>query len=422
MTDTGTPPGGPPGEPPAGRPGWGDGRGNGWGGGWGDSPPPAAPAWGAAPPQWGGGTSWGSAPPQAPKPGVVPLRPLGFGEVLDGAFTTVQRYPKIMLGLSTAVMAVLTAAYFLTLFVGFGQIVTADPDRVTQISDRTWVGMGATGAALALVSWVATSVLTGMITVTVARGVLGRPATVGEVWRASRPHILRLLAVTFLIAAAFVVAVVVAIVVVVLAFLANLVVGILAAVVFACALIFFGVVFATRTALSSAVVVLETQPVDATQPYAGQRRIPVVAAIRRSWALVRDRTARTFGILAVANVVASVVSSVIQTAFTLLATGLGAGLGDSFRGGEFLALVLAGIGGLAASVLQIAFLAAVNALVYVDARMRSEGLDITLAQYATADPLAGTSGTAGSGGTGPAPGTPYPAMPGTEPPSPWATR
>ncbi|MFD2082050.1 hypothetical protein SAMN05421678_101374 [Actinopolymorpha cephalotaxi] len=418
MTDTGTPPGGPPGEPPAGRPGWGDG--------WGDpGPPPAAPAWGAAPPRWGGGPSRGAAPPQAPKPGVVPLRPLGFGEVLDGAFTTVQRYPKIMLGLSTAVMAVLTAAYFLTLFVGFGEIVTAaNPDQLTRISDRTWVGMGATGIALVLVSWVATSVLTGMITVTVARGVLGRPATVGEVWRASRPHILRLLAVTFLIAAVFVVAIVVAVVVVVLAFLAHLVAGILTAVVLTCALIFLGVVFATRTALSTAVVVLETQPVDATQPYADQRRIPVVAAIRRSWALVRGRTPRTFGILFVANLVASVVSSVIQTAFTLLATGLGAGLGDSFRGGEFLALVLAGIGGLAASVLQIAFLAAVNALVYVDARMRSEGLDITLAQYAAADPVGGAGGAASSpgGSSGSSSGTAFPAIPGVEPPSPWATR
>ena len=416
MTDTGTPPGGPPGEPPAGRPGWG--------GGWGDpGPPPAGPNWGVTPPNWGGGPSWGSTRPEAPKPGVVPLRPLGFGELLDGAFTTVQRYPKIMLGLSTAVMAVLTAAYFLTLFVGFGEIVTADPDQLTRISDRTWVGMGATGLALGLVSWVATSVLTGMITVTVARGVLGRPATVGEVWRASRPHILRLLAVTFLIAAVFVVAIVVAIVAVALAFLANLAVGILTAIVLAAALIFFGIVFATRTALSSAVLVLETQPVDAAQPYAGHRRIPVVAAIRRSWGLVHGRTPRTFGILFVANVVASVVSSVIQTAFTLLATGLGAGLGDSFQGGEFLALVLAGIGGLAASVLQIAFLAAVNALVYVDARMRSEGLDITLTQYATADPAGGAGSSAGSWGpVGTVPGTSFPPMPGVEPPSPWATR
>ncbi|GAA2754824.1 hypothetical protein GCM10009872_01840 [Actinopolymorpha rutila] len=410
MTDTGTQPGGPPGESPGGRPGWGDGQ----GGGWGDSaPPPAAPGWGAAPPHWGGGQPWGTARPQAPKPGVVPLRPLGFGEVLDGAFTTVQRYPKIMLGLSTAVMAVLTAAYFLTLFVGFGGMVAPTPDELTRISDATWVGLAASGVALALAYWVAQSVLTGMITVTVARGVLGRPASVGEVWRVARHHVLRLLAVTFLIALAYLVALAVVVLVVVLAFVTSTALGIVAAVVLGLGLIFAGVVFGTRTALSSAALVLETQPVDATQPYAGQRPISVVSAIRRSWGLVRGRTLRTFGILFVANVVGSVVSSVIQTAFTLLATGLGLGLGDSFRGGQFLTLVVAGIGGLAASVLQIAFLAAVTALVYVDARMRGEGLDITLAQYASADPV-------GSGG--PAPGAAVSPMPGAEPPSPWATR
>src|SRR5215470_416325 len=29
--------------------------------------------------------------PQAPKPGVIPLRPLGVGELLDGAFTSIRR-------------------------------------------------------------------------------------------------------------------------------------------------------------------------------------------------------------------------------------------------------------------------------------------------------------------------------------------
>ena len=39
-------------------------------------------------------------PAIAPKPGIVPLRPLGVGEILDGAFTSMRRYPKATLGLS----------------------------------------------------------------------------------------------------------------------------------------------------------------------------------------------------------------------------------------------------------------------------------------------------------------------------------
>ncbi|GAA4988493.1 hypothetical protein [Actinopolymorpha pittospori] len=409
MTDTGTPPGEqsgageglsqPSGQPPA-TSGWGDPRDPGTpsSAGWGTTPPswgagpsgeapsgaggPAwggRPAWGGGGPSWGGGPAWEAA--QAPKPGVVPLRPLGFGEVLDGAFTTVQRYPKIMLGLSTAVMAVLTAVYFATMFVAFADIFTATSDTdITRISDATWAGFAVSVLALTLVSWVATVMLTGMITVTVSRGVLGRPASVGEVWRTSRPHLLRLLGLTFLIAAAYTVGIAVAILVVALGFYLNLAVGVLLAVVVGIGAVFVGVVAGTRTALASAVLVLETQPLDPALPSGEQRRVPVVAALRRSWHLVKGRTPRTLGILVVANLVASVVSSVIQTAFTLLATGIGVGVGDSFGGTEAVTLVVLGIGALASSVLQIAFLSAVNALVYVDARMRSEGLDITLAQ------------------------------------------
>ncbi|MFG2391994.1 hypothetical protein ACGFYF_24260 [Streptomyces lavendulae] len=34
----------------------------------------------------------GWLPPQRPRPGVVPLRPLGPGDILGGAFTALSRY------------------------------------------------------------------------------------------------------------------------------------------------------------------------------------------------------------------------------------------------------------------------------------------------------------------------------------------
>src|SRR5262245_11015908 len=36
-------------------------------------------------------------PPPAPKPGVIPLRPLGVAELLDGAITAIRQYPKAIL-------------------------------------------------------------------------------------------------------------------------------------------------------------------------------------------------------------------------------------------------------------------------------------------------------------------------------------
>src|SRR5690606_10270210 len=166
MTDAGSPSGSQPGSgwtPPTGWSGSGDSTAQGTG--WGANPTPAAgagpgsasgpgamppgvhpgghaagPAWGSAAPagpagpsgpqwsgqpasgwggqaggwhtspQWSGG-GWGA--PQAPKPGVVPLRPLNLGELIDGAFTTIQRYPKIMLGMSAIVMTAVTLLSFL---------------------------------------------------------------------------------------------------------------------------------------------------------------------------------------------------------------------------------------------------------------------------------------------------------------------
>ena len=47
----------------------------------------------------------------APKPGVIPLRPLGLGEILDGSFATIRRNPKATLGIAAIVMTVSAVIY-----------------------------------------------------------------------------------------------------------------------------------------------------------------------------------------------------------------------------------------------------------------------------------------------------------------------
>lgn len=51
---------------------------------------------------WGQQPGW--APPPAPKPGVIPLRPLGLGEILEGAISYIRANPKVTLGLSAVVI------------------------------------------------------------------------------------------------------------------------------------------------------------------------------------------------------------------------------------------------------------------------------------------------------------------------------
>ncbi len=74
--------------PPA--PGWYGPQG-GWGG---QQAPPGQPGqqpgqWPGQQPGWAG---WVSQRPPEVKPGVIPLRPLGIGEILDGAITTMRRH------------------------------------------------------------------------------------------------------------------------------------------------------------------------------------------------------------------------------------------------------------------------------------------------------------------------------------------
>ena len=45
-------------------------------------------------------------PPPPPKPGIIALRPLGVGEILDGAISAIRGYPRMMLGLSAVVAAI----------------------------------------------------------------------------------------------------------------------------------------------------------------------------------------------------------------------------------------------------------------------------------------------------------------------------
>jgi hypothetical protein len=310
----------------------------------------------------------------------VPLRPLSLGEILDGAFTCVQRYPTIMLGMSAAIMGVLMVASFATFFFAFGDLWSGPSPDLRAVSDTTWIGLGGTGLGLAVATWVGSSALTGMITVTVSRGVLGRPITVGEAWAASRPHVLRLLGLSLLLGAAAVVAIGLLTAVVVAGFVLNVAAGVLLLIVALVGGILGGIVVFARIALAPAALVLETRPAGPAVIAAPASRLGVFASVGRSWQLVKGRTWRTFGLLFVANLIATLVAGVIQTAFTIISGGAGAAMGESMARQQLVPLVLVGVGYIASAVLQVAFLSGVNTLLYVDARMRREGLDIELAQ------------------------------------------
>lgn len=397
--------------------------------GWGqDQPPGTAAPYGSSPPGYGQQpgqqpaspgqqAGWGPAPQAAwlpPKPGVIPLRPLGVGEILDGAISTIRAKPRLMLGLS-ALVAVFTQLVTVPISwallhdtgdqaFNFGQTPNnaqgADGDIALTAGSLT------ASATQTCITLVATLLLTGILTVVLSRAVLGQDIDAKQAWVQARSRLLALIGVTILV---FLVEVGVGIALlgpgIVLAVSGasdaavafTLIVGIP---LYVCAAIYVYVAFA----LAPAVVVLEKQP--------------VVASLRRSRRLVRGAWWRTFGILLLVNIIAGIVGNIFQGIFLFgayAAGGAGTGL-ENFNPFDLAPLIITGIGAIVAAAITWPFTAVASALLYVDRRMRREGLDLELARAAGYTPP-GNSATPGTPlGSGTFGGPPPPAAPPPPPP------
>jgi hypothetical protein len=216
-----------------------------------------------------------------------------------------------------------------------------------------------------LLQLVGTTILTGILVIAVSDAVLGRRPGIGEVWQRVRGRIWALLGVTVLV---FLTTAGVAVGALVPGFIALaagggalaallLVLGVIAALVLV-VWIWIRWLFAPPTLL------LE--------------RSGVRTSLGRSWRLVGGSWWRCFGILLLSEVLAVVLSGVLQAPFLI------AGLAISDGGSTFLAVVLSVVGGAIARTLITPFSAAILALLYIDLRMRREGLDVTLQQAASA--------------------------------------
>ena len=108
-------------------------------------------------------------------------------------------------------------------------------------------------------------------------------------------------------------------------------------------------------------------------------RAGVMTSLKRSGVLVRRSWWRICGILLLTLVIASFVSQVVQIPFLVFGagpTGLGR-LADP-DGTTTRILVLSYIGAGVAQTIVAPFTAGVRALLYIDRRMRAEGLDVAL--------------------------------------------
>lgn len=377
------------------------------------APPPGAaypPSPGAAYPPPGAGVPPppGSTPPpgwQPPayrtvdvRPGIVPLRPLGLGDVYGGVLKAVRGNPAATIGLAALTcFALLLPTTALGAFLA-GQ-ASSDPFGSFAATDTVPdnAGISLLGQYLPTVGQLLSAVLlAGFLAQVVGQAVLGRKVGMGEIWRSTRGRVLPLVGVVLL--TGFLLLVVLAVgvagaVALVVAIQPSGTGGILAAIgivlVVGLATVALLALLATRWAYAAPAVVLE--------------RVGVMASIRRSWGLVGGPSTgpfwRVFGIRLLTAVITGVASTVITFPISLLllgvvaATTIGSGSSD---GGTLLVAqtLVSGLTALLTGALTTPFSAGVDALLYVDGRMRREGLDIQLiqsAQGAAAPPWPSTS-------------------------------
>jgi hypothetical protein len=326
---------------------------------------------------------------------VIPLRPLGVGEILDGAITTIRRNPGAMLGLS-AIVAVITQSVGLVAAV----LLFDDVTSLTQLGaspdpDVVFDTIGSSVAAVllsALVGWIGTIFLTGVLTVVVGRAVIGEQLTIGAAWRLARGRLLKLLGLTVVYTLIWLGGMLGVIVVSILVgstgsdtAVAIMGIGLLLAVP-------VGVWLYIRYALAGPALMLETT----STTWGEVRPIGIVESLRRSAALVKRSWWRVFGILLLVLLIVVIITQVVAVPFSIPSFLLDSDPGDA---ATFGALAVSALGSVVASTLTTPFVAAATALLYVDRRIRREGLDIELARAAGVD----------LPGRGPAPGgTPGP--------------
>ncbi|MEW2548314.1 glycerophosphoryl diester phosphodiesterase membrane domain-containing protein [Streptomyces sp. NPDC047002] len=340
--------------------------------------PPRAQARGgpgpAGGPGWGGGAGWGGPPPAA-QPGVIPLRPLGLGEILDGSVSVLRRHWRTVLGLTVGVAVVTRTCDILLERLLASAPAEIDPsasptEALDQLGDAIQSTLVTSLISIAI-TLIGTLFTTAVLTVVVSRSVLGRPVAFQDAWREARPRLPQLLGLTLLLPLIGAAIVAVALVP---GLASHTDAGLATTTLLCFAALPVAVWLMIRFSLASPALMLERQG--------------VTASMRRSAKLVRGAWWRTFGVLLLTGVLTLLVSLIVAVPFSLVATVAdgGSGIDSVLAGGTphfgWAYVVITAIGSVIASAVTLPISAGVTVLLYVDRRIRREALDLKLTRAA----------------------------------------
>ncbi|OLT28201.1 hypothetical protein BJF83_01720 [Nocardiopsis sp. CNR-923] len=314
------------------------------------------------------------------------------GDLFNGSFALIRNNPRTTVGLAMIVVAVTSvvsaigfggtmADYGVFVDQAFNDPTSIDPDNPMPVS--VWSLVASYSGAL--LSQAGIILVTGLLTAVVGLAVLGRTLTPGQAWAAVRDRmwaVVRLALTQLFIFLGLTLAAVAVTVVGVLVGVAVLASGpaglgiVILVLGVAAGLAAFAVFvwIAVRILFAMPVVVLE--------------RVGVFAALARSWNLTRGSWWRVFGVILLTTLLVQVIGGILTAPFS----GTAVVLVIAFPMEAWMPVVSGAIvyvGTVVISAITTPFTVGVTTLLYIDLRMRREGLDLRLHEVARAGREAG---------------------------------
>ena len=331
----------------------------------------------------------GWTPP--PKPGLIPLHPLSFGTIIGSSFRVMRRNPGPTFGLSVLLYGLVTIVYVgligLLFAISIGRIGSATGDDQGDIVAGS-IGLIALSTLVPTsLALVATALLQGIISLEVSRATLGEKLKTRGLWRLAKGRLGQMVLWALMLTGFIVVYVLVSSIATGLLFAATTVTtdvnsGVAAVLGSLAITLLIGLAFGAiaawlgiKTSLVPSIVMLE--------------RLSLLASIRRSWQLTRGNFWRTLGAQLLIGVIIYAATYIISIPITLIGSiiiGLANPTSDDATfliafGAMYLVIgIITVVVGAIGLVMQSASLA----LIYIDIRMRKEGLDLELLRYVEA--------------------------------------
>jgi hypothetical protein len=307
----------------------------------------------------------------AHRPGIVPLRPLQFGDILDGATKAVRFNPKSMVGLSALVLGA-----FLVPSAAMGIGATHLMARfLSRFGPNAQVYLGLPASLLQTVfTGLATAILSGLLIQVVSQAVLGRKPDIGQTWRSTRGRLPSLLALSFLAGLGALLSAVLLIGPGVLLLVnANMAAGVILLLVGLLVATAVTLVVSTKISMAAPAIVLEGHG--------------VLAGVRRSFALTRGAAFwRILGITLIARILAGIAGLLLKIPFQVIGVAFVAMTGKNTETGQMGVTFVSHLSGLLTGAITTPFVASVTGLLYIDRRMRLEALDVVLLREAQTNP------------------------------------